>query len=481
MTQSPLVSVCINCYNAAATIEATLRSVLAQTYTNLQVIVVDDCSTDGTWEIVQQCRDDRLECYRLEENGHISNANNETFRYARGTYIAHLDADDTWFPDKLEKQVAFLEEHPQYGACFATAVMVDEQGALVNDRRFRAENRTREELLYHFLTAGNYLCYSSMLARREVIEQVGEHDRTLLYFHDFDYWIRMAMCCEIFILPENLVTYRLSTGSNSAMTAEKQQAHVNEFARIAYHAVVNCPDALFLKAFASRLRLKNVTHTHEQTALEKAFLLSELIVYLPHNPALGLRRLCELLSDKTYLQIARRDFGFTVKDLYKLSENAVYYDTAFVSQLNNRMQTLTAENDAFRQHIGNIEADRERIRQHAENLEVDRERVRQHARDVEADRERIRQHAENLEVDRERVRQHARDVEADRERIRRHAEDIEADRERIRQHAEDIEADRERIRQHADRLEQQLEMMTNSFSWKLTKPLRFIKRLFGKS
>jgi len=229
---SPLISVCINCYNAEDTIEATLHSVLTQTYPNLQVIVVDDCSTDGTWAVLQRITDDRVECVRLAENRHISNANNEALRRVRGEFVAHLDADDRWVPDKLEKQLAFLQEHAEYGACFSLAYMVDEQDSPVEDTRFRAENREQTALLHYLLTVGNFLCHSSMLARREIIDRVGEHNVTLLYFHDYDYWIRMAMLCNLFVLPEQLLYYRLSTGSNSAMTAQKHTVHVCEFARI---------------------------------------------------------------------------------------------------------------------------------------------------------------------------------------------------------------------------------------------------------
>ncbi len=100
-----LISVCINAYNSEKTIKETLESVLSQTYSDLQVIVVDDCSTDKTADIVEEIasRDGRVELYRLPENGNISNANNEAISHVRGEYIAHIDSDDVWFNDKIEK------------------------------------------------------------------------------------------------------------------------------------------------------------------------------------------------------------------------------------------------------------------------------------------------------------------------------------------------------------------------------------------
>ncbi|MBQ3094327.1 MAG: glycosyltransferase [Clostridia bacterium] len=327
MDRQPLVSVCINCYNAENTIADTVASVLAQTYSHLQVIVVDDCSTDASWSILQGFRDPRLELVRLPENEHIAGANNEALRRVRGDYVAHLDADDTWMPTKIEKQLAFMQAHPEYGACFTLAEMVDEHGNRVDDHRYRAENRPSHELFCHLVTHGNYLCHCAMFARKSVIDAVGEHDRTLLYYHDFDYWIRMSTVCEIYILAEELVRCRLSSTSNSHFTPEKENAHTNEWAHLVYHAVTACPDDIFLKAFAHRLR-RTGDHTAEQTALEKAFVLLDLFAHRRQNRAMGLRRLHELMRDPVYVQTAKRDFGFTVHDLYALNQSAVYHDEA---------------------------------------------------------------------------------------------------------------------------------------------------------
>ncbi len=427
MNTTPLISVCINCYNAEATIQATMDSVLAQTYPRLQVIVVDDCSNDGTWDYLCSLTDERIERYRLAQNGHISNANNEALRHVRGDFVAHLDADDVWYPDKLERQLAFLQEHEEYGACFTLAEMADENDNPVEDHRFCAENRDSAALLYHFLTVGNYLCHSSMLARREVIERIGEHDVTLLYFHDFDYWIRMAMVCEICILPDKLLRYRLSTSSNSAMTEAKRMVHIYEFSRITYQSVVSCPDALFLKAFADRLRLQEHGHTHEQVELEKAFLLCELLIYHPRNRALGLRRLCELLADPLYVAVAADSFGFTVHDLYALEQTAVYHDPLLADHAANLESTLQSIQEAYRT-----------LEQHTAALTADRDRLRKHAEAVTADCDSLREHIQLLTA--QLTQQEARAVNA----------------------------------------EQHIAFMQGSISWKLTKPLRAIKRLFRR-
>ena len=376
MNTSPLISVCINAYNAQATIRDAVDSVLSQTYTNLQVIVVDDGSDDGTWDVLQSIPDTRLECHRLPQNGHISNANNQALSYVRGDYVAHLDADDRWCPDKLARQLAYLQAHPACGACFTAARMVNEQGDTVEDSRYDPTNLPQAAMLYRLLTVGNYLNHSSVLARREIIEQVGKHDLTLLYFHDYDYWLRMVMLCELHILPEQLVICRLSETSNSAMSDDKLQVHIHEFARILYRAVVNCPASLFKEAFGERLRLRGITHTPEQLELEKAFLLCELFIYLPQNRAVGLRRLCELMNDERYVQTAQEDFGFTVHDLYRLEEQAVYHDEracqenkATIVWLENKVEALSSELGWYKEQTAQLQGHLERVDAHAKQLE----------------------------------------------------------------------------------------------------------------
>lgn len=326
MNERPLVSVCINCYNAAKTIRRTVESVLSQTYTALQVIVVDDCSTDDTLAVLHSFDDARLEIVPLPQNGHISHANNEALARVRGEYVAHLDADDVWYPDKIEKQLVFLQTHPDYDACFALADMIDENGNLLDDQRYRAENGSRAEIFYRLVTSGNYLCHCAMFAKKELIDRTGQHDLSLLYFHDYDYWLRMVEQGPIYILPDKLLACYLSAESNSHMSEEKMQAHINELARVTYNTVTRCDDAFFRETFMSRLRRPDLPPTPERTALEKAFLLLELFIYHPQNRALGLQYLAQLLCNERMVAVARRDFDFTLRDFYALSGSPVYHD-----------------------------------------------------------------------------------------------------------------------------------------------------------
>ncbi|MBR5135217.1 MAG: glycosyltransferase [Clostridia bacterium] len=373
MNSQPLVSVCINVYNAAHTIRRTIDSVLSQTYPHLQIIVVDDVSNDNTLDILRSYDDERLEIIPLAVNDHISCANNAALAHARGDYVAHLDADDVWHPTKIETQLHFMQTHPEYDACFCLAVMVDEHNNRVDDRRFRAENGTRADMLRHMLTKGNFLCHSSMFAKRTFMNTVGEHDPSLLYFHDYDYWLRMLLCGTVYVLEDPLLDYRLSSDSNSYLSDRKHHAHANEIARVIYRTVVRCDDTLFREAFASHLRKPSLSPTPERTAFEKAFWLLEAFIYFPQNRALGLQYLAELMADKRLLDVARTDFGFTVHDYYALCASTVYHDAAVSEQL------------------AQAQDDRQKAQHHIDNLSValaaetaHRERLEQQLASIEA-------------------------------------------------------------------------------------------------
>lgn len=371
MPSEKLISVCINAYNSENTIEQTVRSVLNQTYTNLQVIVVDDCSGDRTAEIVDGIDDSRLELYLLPENGNISNCNNEAISHARGEYIAHLDSDDMWAPDKLEKQLAFLEANPEYGACFTHVRAIDENGNPLEkdsyfEHTFNIGNLSHAEFVRYFYDNANRLCHSSVLIRKSVQDEIGLHDLSLLYLHDCDMWMRLIIRYPIYILQEPLVNYRVRQNSNSRPTEEKMVAHNNEYARVAYNFIDNCPDGLFLEAFRDKLRYKG-EHSHIDTELEKAFVLLDAFKLLEGNYSMGIRKFDSLFNDKQVIRTAKEHFGFTLRDFYDLHKNEIYYDKKLRDSINDdywQIEELVRQNTEL---ANEVDSDTLRIKALEEN------------------------------------------------------------------------------------------------------------------
>ncbi len=361
-----LVSVCINAYNAEKFILKTVNSAINQTYKNLQIIVVDDCSTDSTYDIIKSINDERVEVYQTPFNGHISFANNEALKYVKGDYVAHLDADDLWAEDKIEKQISFLEKNPEYGACFTHAEIIDENDNIADESQeyfrkiYEFENGSQAEIYRHFFDNANKLCHPSSLIKTEIIKMIGNHDASMLYLHDFDYWMRLLTFTPIYIIPERLTLVRRHSDNNSEMNEEKWNAHNTEFARLIYNSINICPDGLFLEAFKDRLKLQG-EHTHEETELEKAFILLGGPLPLKSNPVLGLYKFSKLFEDENYIRLAREKFNFTTRDLYKIQTNQSYFDPAKNAELwatlnhvNNEKEHLTAINKSQEEAISNL-------------------------------------------------------------------------------------------------------------------------------
>ncbi|MGC4019350.1 MAG: glycosyltransferase family 2 protein [Muricomes sp.] len=127
-----LVSVLMVNYNHEGTIAETIESVLRQSYQNVQFIIVDDGSVDRSCEIIKSYSDKRIELYHLEKNRHICYATNYGFKKVKGEYLARIDSDDVWYPEKLEKQIKFLESNTDRKVCFSWIDLIDDNGKDIN-------------------------------------------------------------------------------------------------------------------------------------------------------------------------------------------------------------------------------------------------------------------------------------------------------------------------------------------------------------
>jgi glycosyltransferase involved in cell wall biosynthesis len=188
--QSPRVSIVIPAYRVTDFIVDTLESVFNQTYTNYEVIVVNDGSpdTDRLEQTLAPYRD-RIR-FIVQQNGGPSSARNTAIRAARGSLVAQLDGDDQWYPTFLESQVRFLDDHPDVDLVFSNAVIF---GGPNDGRAFFTVNHTAGPVsLASLLSQRVVLLASSMTGRREVLERVGLYDERLRGAEDYDLWLRLA-------------------------------------------------------------------------------------------------------------------------------------------------------------------------------------------------------------------------------------------------------------------------------------------------
>jgi len=206
----PTISVIIPAYNAEKTILETINSVIKQTFSDFEIIVVNDGSTDRTVELLQDIKDERLKVFSYE-NGGASSARNRGIAHATGEYISFLDADDLWTHDKLELQLAALQAHPEAGVAYSWTYVINGEGELLRTIEHNYEgNVYGEMLLKSFVTCG-----SNPLIRREAIESVGGFDVTLKSSDDWDYWLRLAYKWHFVVVPKHQIFYRRSATSKS--------------------------------------------------------------------------------------------------------------------------------------------------------------------------------------------------------------------------------------------------------------------------
>jgi glycosyltransferase involved in cell wall biosynthesis len=213
----PLVSICVSAYDVERYLPETLESILGQTYENLEIILVDNGSVDGTFEVAQAVEDARFRCFRLPENIGGYQAMNLVASQARGELVAVYHSDDVYEPTIVEREVSYLQSHPEAGAVFTMCSFIDESGSTRGGldlvRELRGLERVRyEDVFPAMLKYGNvmFVCPSFMV-RREVFEAVGPFDaETWDIASDQEMWLRMTRKYPVGILDERLLRYRIT-------------------------------------------------------------------------------------------------------------------------------------------------------------------------------------------------------------------------------------------------------------------------------
>ena len=212
----PTISVVIPAYNAERTVLETVESVQKQTFSDLEIIVIDDGSTDKTKELLQGVTDERLKIFSYENSG-VATARNRGISDAEGEFIAFLDADDLWTPDKLELQLIALQQHPEAGVAYSwNYFFIDGQEDISPGKAFFFEGDVYPQLLVeNFLANG-----SNPLIRTKIIELVGEFDSTFSHCADWDFYLRLAASCPFVVVLKHQVFYRQSFGSMTSQTSK---------------------------------------------------------------------------------------------------------------------------------------------------------------------------------------------------------------------------------------------------------------------
>ncbi len=209
---SPLVSVICLCYNHAPYVEEAIESVINQTYSPIQLIVVDDASTDRSTETITKlvARHPQITFVQLSENIGNCAAFNEGLGRATGSYVIDLAADDVLMPERVADGVNALEAvGKEYGVQFSDAQLIDEAGL---SRGLHSDNHPHKTIpqgeIYVHVIGRYFICGPTMMIRREVLDVLGGYDVSLAY-EDFDFWIRSSRSFKYVYLPKALVKRRI--------------------------------------------------------------------------------------------------------------------------------------------------------------------------------------------------------------------------------------------------------------------------------
>lgn len=195
-------SVIIPTFNRLNFLKEAIDSVLTQSYATLELLIVDDGSTDGTAEFVASLND-RVRTFNQPNHG-PSAARNFGIRQARGEFIAFLDSDDLWLPDKLKTQIDFMHRNPRAVVCYTDEIWI-RKGVRVNPRKKHAKH---SGWIFEKCLPLCIVSPSSVLMRRSFFDQVGFFDEGLGACEDYDLWLRASLYFPFYLLPEKLIVKR---------------------------------------------------------------------------------------------------------------------------------------------------------------------------------------------------------------------------------------------------------------------------------
>lgn len=205
----PSVSILMPVYNNEAYLSGTLDSLLAQTFRDFELIIIDDASTDGSGEIINDYsqRDKRIQVITNEQNVRVAGSLNRGLKLCRGELIARADGDDLYFPDRLEKQVKYMQANPEIGVAASSIQEIDEHNRVIRT----VEEPTQDEDLRFLLNFGCIYIHPAVIMRKSLVDTVGGYDEVEFQHacQDYDLWARLSEHTQFGNVGEVLMQYRI--------------------------------------------------------------------------------------------------------------------------------------------------------------------------------------------------------------------------------------------------------------------------------
>jgi len=216
MIDNPKISVIMSVYNGEKYLREAIDSILNQTFTDFEFIIVNDGSTDNSLEIIKSYEDERIKIINNEQNIGLTKSLNKALKQARGEYIARQDADDISFPNRFEEQVKYFVEHLEMALLGTSIYKIDENGKITGKRLALAKPSIKD------LFRENQFNHGSVMFKKEVVDELGYYDELFNYSQDYELWIRIAKHYEVRNLTQTL--YKLRTHREKVRFKKKENA-----------------------------------------------------------------------------------------------------------------------------------------------------------------------------------------------------------------------------------------------------------------
>ena len=386
----PRVSVIMPSYNHEEFIGCAIRSVLEQTFQDFEIVITDDGSTDGSVNEIKKFEDPRISLFVFEENqGAAITMHNSAF-HSKGDYIAVLNSDDVFMPEKLEKQVKFLDEHPDIAAVFSHVTLLDSEGNDFGSEKnaFAQSNRSRHEWLRHFFYKGNCLCHPSVLARRGVYTETEEFDSRNAQTMDFVKWIQLCMNHDIHIIEEPLVKFRVRSESVSGSNIESRRRVFFEYIKVLEHFLEIRRISEFKKIFPEASRFGEKLED-DLIPFYISMLALDVEARYPAFQNFAINVLYDMLTDKEMAARLEKDYGFRFADFIKLTGAHDLYNIEKETKLDVARRALEQKNSLLEEKNKKLEEKSKELEEKNGELKRSKGLIEEKKKELDREKDRV--------------------------------------------------------------------------------------------
>lgn len=344
------VSVIMSAYNHAPFVGAAIESVLSQSHENIEFLISDDGSTDGTADIISSYKDARISFDASRVNKGACTSINELIEKTTSEHVCIINSDDIWpNPEKITLQLDILKSLNQVAAVFGRAGYINEAGeSLVKENLegglvFDQSNRSQGQWLERFFMLGNCFCHPSMMIRRNCYERLGFYKNALRQVPDFEMWVRLLKRHDVFISEETLVNFRLLPGRNASCNLGKNYPRIiNEHYLVNRNFFLEISDKVFIEGFSQHFVNKGAMDSRHLEVEKTLLYFHSGSIFQRTNQIIGLEKIYSLLQEADTRELLSTEYGI---DDHWFHEKASQVNVMSDREINeNIVAKLQAEN-----------------------------------------------------------------------------------------------------------------------------------------